>query len=147
MTKKEFKDELYIIRDNCRQMRCLLESIKALNDTAYECLNNGVVDYSKDRLQKTVDPDKAMIEAIDNLNRKRELLLNKYNNLQARNERTENLILSIEGINGEILRLYFMEGLTMKATAKRVNYSESYTWQLWSEEIDRLYKEGLSNEE
>ena len=105
MTYSEFKDGFYIIRENRIVIRSKLQRLEELNDKYFSKLNHGVTDYSKDRLQSTPDPDKAIIEAIDNITREKDKLIEEIRSLREENEHFEELLFSAKGISGEITQL------------------------------------------
>jgi DNA-directed RNA polymerase specialized sigma subunit len=140
MTLTEFKDELYLVRENRRSINSLIETIDNLTEELCDKLGGGVTDYSKDRLQKTPDPDGKMIQAIADSQKKRAECTEKLNRLREANEKYEAVIMAFDTLGGEILRLYFIEGMSIKAIGKRIDYSEQYTWELWRKAIKDLYE-------
>ena len=54
--------------------------------------------------------------------------------------------MAFDTLGGEILRLYFIEGLSIKSIGKRIDYSEQYTWELWRKAMRDLYEKENSNE-
>lgn len=148
MTYSEFKDELYLIKENRRIMRSILKSLSEVEDNNFSRLNNGAVDYSKERLQTSRDNDKAIIEAISKIDKDRERLLEKLKELKETNEYFENLIFNLRGVGGEVMRLFFIEGVTMKEIAeKRLYYSPQYCWEILQKTMKDLYrKEEAKNE-
>lgn len=140
MTFTEFKDELYLVRENRRSINSLIESIDNLTAKLLDRLTGGVTDYSKDRLQKTPDPDAKIIETIATIEEERTEYLEKLNRLREANSKYEAIIMSFDTLGGEILRLYFIEGLSIKAIGQRIGYSEQYTWELWRKATKDLYE-------
>jgi len=141
----DFKDEFYKVRENRRTIASLIESIADLQTNAFARLNSGVVDYSADRVQKTCDPDKAMVEAIDKVNRDKSELVNKLNRLREENEPFERIIFEADGTGGEILRLFFIEVLNMKAIAKRLHYDENYIYELRKKALKEAYEKEVKD--
>jgi DNA-directed RNA polymerase specialized sigma subunit len=146
MTFTDFKDELYLVRENRRSIKSLIESIDNLTAKLCERLSGGVQDYSKDRLQKTPDPDAKVIETIAAIEEERTNNLDKLNRLREANIKYEAIIMAFDTLGGEILRLYFIEGLSIKSIGKRIDYSEQYTWELWRKAMRDLYEKENSNE-
>lgn len=138
MTYTELKDELYQVRERERLIRSKLKSLSTMQDDYLARLNNGVTDYSREMLQKTRDPDKAIITVIDDINRDTERYTETIKDLREKNEPYKSLIVQMQGLGGEILRLFFIEGLSMKSICKRFNYSERSTWGHWRNAIKDL---------
>lgn len=147
MTFTDFKDELYLVRENRRTIKSLIETIDNLTQELCDKLGGGVVDYSADRLQKTPDPDAKYIQAIADSQEKRAECMEKLKRLREANSKYEAVIMAFDTLGGEILRLYFIEGMSIKTIGKRIDYSEQYTWELWRKAIKDLYEKENSNEE
>ena len=147
MTFTDFKDELYLVRENRRTIKSLIETIDNLTQELCDKLGGGVVDYSVDRLQKTPDPDAKYIQAIADSQEKRAECMDKLKRLREANSKYEAVIMAFDTLGGEILRLYFIEGMSIKTISKRIDYSEQYTWELWRKAIKDLYEKENSNEE
>lgn len=138
MTYTELKDELYQVRERERLIRSKLKSLSTMQDDYLARLNSGVTDYSRENLQMTRDPDKAIITVIDDINRDTERYTETIKDLREKNEPYKSLIVQMQGLGGEILRLFFIEGLSMKSICKRFNYSERSTWGHWRNAIKDL---------
>lgn len=138
MTYTELKDELYQVRDRERLIRSKLKSLSTMQDDYLARLNNGVTDYSRELLQKTRDPDNAIITVIDDINRDTERYTETIKALRDKNEPYKTLIIQMQGLGGEILRLFFIDGLAMKSICKRFNYSERSAWAYWRKTIYEL---------
>lgn len=138
MTYSELKDELYLVRERERLIKSKCKDLASLKDDYLARLNNGVQDYSREILQTTRDPDKALINLIDDINRDTEKLIETIKSLRDANEKYKTLILETEDIGGEVLRLFFLEGHSMRQVSIRLNYAEKYTWKLWREAIEKL---------
>ncbi len=141
MTLYDFKQELYLIRDNRRVMRSLRTSLASLEDDVLTSVFSGAVDYSKDRIQSSPDPDSAIINAILLTDKEKTRLKAQLAELQEENAEMEKLIYSQRGIGAEIVRLYFIEGETMIAIAKRLNYHRDTCYGKWNETIAQMWKE------
>ena len=146
MTYSEFKDGFYIIRENRIVIRSKLQRLEELNDKYFSKLNHGVTDYSKDRLQSTPDPDKAIIEAIDNITRERDKLIEEIRSLREENEHFEELLFSVKGISGEITQLYFLDGKSMRNISKSFNYAEQSCWRIMRRVLRDLYEKEEKHE-
>lgn len=145
MTYTELKDELYLVRERERIIDARLKSLATLKDDYLARLNNGVTDYSRDAIQKSRDPDAALVAVIDDLNRDTDKLIASIKALREANEYYKGLILSSKDIGGEVLRLFFLERLSMKQVSKTLSYAEKYTWKLWRQAIEEL-TEVINNE-
>lgn len=146
MTFAEFKDELYIIKMNRQVMRSVMEDLKTYAEDQLSTAFSGAIDYSKDRVQKTPDPDGALINVISKIDHDVERLKAKLEKLEAENEALEEVIFKGQGLGGEFVRLYYIEGLSMNSIAERFNYSRQWCYELWDKELRRLYKEELVHE-
>ena len=145
MTYSELKDELYLVRERERVIRSKQKDLESLKDDYLTRLPNGVTDYSKDRLQSTPDPDRALVNLIDDINRDTQKLIEIITELREANEYYKTLILNMTTVGGEVLRLFFVEGYSMRQVAKRLNYAERSTWRLWREAIKDM-TEVINNE-
>lgn len=137
----EFKCDLLNIRDNRRVIRSKMKSLETLREDKLATINHGAIDYSREYVQSTPDPDKAIINIIAEIDQDIERLNRQINELKEENKPLEALIDSVGGVGGEILRLYYMEGLSMEDCAKQLNYSENNGWRLWRKTILSLYEE------
>ena len=146
MTYTELYDELKLVRVREKQITSKLKSLVTLKDEYLSRLNNGVTDYSRDILQKSRDPDKALIEVIDNINRDTETLIETINELRDKNLKYKRLIVSKKDIGGEVMRLYFIEAMAMQEVAARLSYSEKYAWKMCHKAINELL-EVINDEE
>ena len=117
MTLYEFKQELYIVRDNRRVMRSLRTSLANLEEDILTSVFSGAIDYSKEKVQHQSDPDSAIINAIMLTEKEKERLRKQLQELQDENAELEQLIYRQRGLGAEIVRLYFIEGKTMKEVA------------------------------
>ena len=146
MTFAEFKDELYIIKMNRQVMRSVMEDLKTYAEDQLSTAFSGAIDYSKDRVQKTPDTDGALINVNSKIDHDVERLKAKLEKLEAENEVLEEVIFKGQGLGGEFIRLYYIEGLSMNSIAERFNYSRQWCYELWDKELRRLYKEELVHE-
>lgn len=146
MTYTELYDELKLVRVREKQIASKLKSLVTLKDEYLSRLNNGVTDYSRDILQKSRDPDKALIEVIDNINRDTETLIETINELRNKNLKYKRLIVSKKDIGGEVMRLYFIEAMAMQEVAARLSYSEKHAWKMCHKAINELL-EVINDEE
>lgn len=138
MTYSELKDELFLLRDRENQIREFIISLANVRSDYLSRLNAGVTDYSKERLQKTPDPDASTVNMIYEADRKTDFYKERLQELQDKTEPYERLIIGLEGTTGTIMRLFYLEGLGMKAISKRLHYAEKYSWHLWRKGIEEL---------
>lgn len=140
MTIGEFKDELHRIRYNRNLIRSKLKSLATLREDKLATNSSGVIDYSKDRIQGSSDPSNRVINLIYMIDEETDRLIEAIERLEEENREIEHLIYAVKGIPGEIVRIYFIEGLSMKAVSAQVNYSESHTWMLMRKAIREMYE-------
>lgn len=140
MTFEAFKDELYMIKINSRAIISKLKSLEDIEEETTMILGTGAIDYSAERLTSTHDPDAAAIIKIDMLRKKREELLDQITELRESDRRAVELIMSVPGIGGEVLRLFYIEDMRIRSIAKRLNYEEQYCWQMLRKERKSLYE-------
>ena len=135
MTLYEFKQELFVIRENRRVMRSLRQSLATLQEDMLTSVFSGAIDYSKDQVQHQSDPDSAIINAIMLTEKEKERLRNQLAELQEENAELEKLIYSMRGVGAEVVRLYFIEGKTMIDIAKRLGYHRDTCYEKWNNTI------------
>lgn len=136
----EFKADLSEVRDKSRIIKAKIKSLETLRDDKLSTAYSGAIDYSKERLQTSHDPDKALVYVLDEIERDSKKLIQQIEKLKEEIAPTVELIEKRMDIGGEILRLYFLEGLRMVEVAKRVSYSESRTWEIWRKTIRDIYE-------
>lgn len=141
MSLYEFEQCLRIIRDNQKVLMSLYLSLLSTRDEKLALVGNGVVDYSKDRVQTSSDPDAAINNAIYEADEKIKSIMEKIKSLEGEDPELKALLWSGEGLPSEIVRLYFIEGLTMREIAKRFNYDKSYCYKMWRRRINEMYEE------
>ena len=147
MTFKEFKNMFYGLRDHKAVRRSLIRSLEVLEQNGLSSVSSGAVDYSAVHVQKTLDPDARLINAIAKLEQERQQILDKLGKLQADDEKLERLIYEEPGIEGEILRLFFLEGKPMEPISSTAGYSSRHCWRLVKTTLFRIYiREGYDNE-
>lgn len=140
MTYKQFEDELYIIRDNWKTIRSAIKSLKNLEEDGLVAAYSGAIDYSKERLQSSTDPDAKMIAVIQKCEDEKTKIMERIANLREENRMIEELIYQEKNIGGETLRLYFIDNKPMREVAKYINYSQSQTWEIWKKAKHGLYE-------
>lgn len=138
MTYSELKEILYDVREKEIDIKNYLIDLANARSLYLAELGGGVTDYAKDRLQKTPDPDAATVNAIYKADRKSEFCLERLKELQDQVERYEKLIINMDGVGGVILRLFYLEGISMRLVSKRLNYDEKYALKLRRKAIKRL---------
>lgn len=140
MTFGEFKDELHRIRYNRNLIRSKLKSLATLREDKLTTVTSGAIDYSKERLQSSHDPDNKMINVLLLIDKETDRLMKAIEELENENSEIENLIYTVKGLPGEIVRIYFIEGMNMKAIAAQINYSESHSWMLLRKAIREMFE-------
>ena len=146
MTFAEFKDELYLLKINRQVMRSIIEDLKTYAADQLSTVFSGAIDYSKDKIQHQSDPDAAIINVLMKIDADVDRLKKKFDQLEQENEELEEVIFKGQGLGGEFIRLYYIEGLSMSAIADRFGYSRQWCYELWDKELKRLYREVLENE-
>lgn len=139
MTFKEFKDMFYDFRDHKAIRRSLIRSLEVLEQNGLSSISSGAVDYSAVHVQKTPDPDSRLINAIAKMDQERQQILDKLDKLQADDEKLERLIYDEPGIEGEILRIFFIEGKPMEPISSIVGYSSRHCWRLVKSTLYKIY--------
>jgi DNA-directed RNA polymerase specialized sigma24 family protein len=140
MSFYEFKSRFYDVRINSREINSLKKSLDTIADDILGTVTSGAVDYSKDRIQHQTEPDVAIINAIYRIDEEKRIMLARLSYLKEQNAWAEEMIYSLDGIGREVLRLYYLESLSMEQVSKRLNYSTSHCWRLWRETLYRLYR-------
>lgn len=140
MTFSQFKLEFNIVRDNRRAMRSILRELETLADDRLSTVGSGAIDYSKERVQASHDPDNAIINTLARIDRDTDRLKDKLKRLEEANEQYEDLIYSADGIGGEVVRLYVIEGLAMRVVAQHLHYSPAHCWKLHGVTLRQLYE-------
>lgn len=141
MTYNELKNELYYLRENELVLSSKRLSLSTRKAEIMAELGGGVVDYSKDNVQTTPDPDARIIDAIFRADRAIATLLEEIKELEDKTAHYESLVIRAKGVKGEILRLFFIEGKPMRQISARLDYVEKYAWQLWRQGIENLLEE------
>ena len=139
MTFKEFKDMFYELRDHKAVRRSLIRSLEELEHNGLISVSSGAVDYSAEHVQKTPVPDAMLINAIAKMDQERQKILDKLGKLQAEDEKLERLIYEEPGIEGEILRLFFIEGKPMEPISSAAGYSSRHCWRLEKSTLYKIY--------
>lgn len=140
MTFSQFKLEFDIVRDNRRAMRSIMRELQTLSDDRLSTVGSGAIDYSKERVQASHDPDNAIINTLARIDKDTDRLKEKLRRLEDANERYEELIYSADGIGGEVVRLYVIEGLAMRLVAQHLHYSPAHCWKLHGLTLKQLYE-------
>ena len=146
MTFIEFKDELFFFRDRQREKIALHRRLENVREEKLANINPGAMDYSKERLQTSHDPDGLMVRSIYEIEEEEKYLKSKIELLEERNKPMETLIRSVEGTEAVILYYYYIQVLGMKKIAEIVDYSEDSCWRFHRTTIRDLWeKEELKN--
>ena len=141
MSFYEFKSRFWDARINAREINSIMKSLETVADDILGTVTSGAVDYSKDRIQHQTEPDAAIINAIYRVDEEKKILLTRLSLLKEQNYWVEELIYSSSGIGREVLRLYYLECLSMEQIAERLHYSSRWCWKLWRNTLYQLYQE------
>lgn len=145
MSLYEFKGALVAVRINSRSILALTAALETLPDDILESVYSGAVDYSKERVQNSPDPDAAIINAISRVDSECYYTRERIIQLEAESEWAVRLIRRLEEedgfeISATMLRLYYLHAIGMTRISKMVNYSEETAWRKWREGIKRIYE-------
>lgn len=142
MTFAEFKDELFRIKRNRELIRLFQKKLEILPQTTLETLFSGAIDYSKDRVQNSLDPDGKVISRLQAAEEEYKKTVEDIKKLEEDNAEIEKFVFSVstEDIGGALVRSYFIDGIPIKQLAVLSNYAESYCYQLWRMKISEMYE-------
>ena len=139
MTLYEFRCALRDVRDNRKQIKSILCSLKTIREDELSTIFSGAIDYSAERVQHQSDPDARIINAIARIDKDTERLLEKLDRLESNDQNFEKMIYEADGIGAEVVRLYVLEGLRWQDVAIQVGYSERYCQELYSRSTETLW--------
>lgn len=139
MTLYEFRCALRDVRDNRKQIKSILCSLKNIREDELSTIFSGAIDYSADKVQHQSDPDARIINAIARIDKDTERLLEKLDRLESNDQNFEKMIYEADGIGAEVVRLYVLEGLRWQDVAVQVGYSERYCQELYSRSTETLW--------
>lgn len=142
MTFTQFKYEFDLVREKCRDIRSLVDELDHLEEERLKEIGNGAIDYSADRVQHSKDPDRAMIYKLDSIDREKEKKRNRLTNLREEVEPFERMIYESTGYGAIVGRRYVLQGQSMKAVAKYLNYHVSHCYGFWNQTMRELYEKG-----
>ena len=140
MTLYEFRCALRDVRDNRKQIKSILCSLKTIREDELSTIFSGAIDYSADKVQHQSDPDARIINAIARIDKDTERLLEKLDRLESNDQRFEKMIYEADGIGAEVVRLYVLEGLRWQDVAVQVGYSERYCQELYSRSTQTMWQ-------
>ena len=138
MTYNELKNDLELVKDRRYQIRSICSELLTLREDYLTKVGCGAIDYSRDRLQSSPDPDRAIIAVLDEIDRETAKRKNKIEELTEANAFYEDKIFCIQGIRGEVLRLYYLEGWTMEKISRHVHFNQKYCWRFRSEGLNAI---------
>lgn len=139
MTYDEFKNELYQIRDNQKEVIKILTALEELEQGKFDKLVK-VSDPTRDRTSRRSVADDPIFEAIESYNEKRQRLANKLLTLREERKDIQEKIWNLEGTKGAILISFFVFGNQVKKIAEDSNYSEAHVFRLIRTGIEELYQ-------
>ena len=140
MTLYEFRCVLRDVRDNRKQIKSILCSLKTIREDELSTIFSGAIDYSADKVQHQSDPDARIINAIARIDKDTERLLEKLDRLESNDQNFEKMIYEADGIGAEVVRLYVLEGLRWQDVAVQVGYSERYCQELYSRSTQTMWQ-------
>lgn len=140
VTLYEFRCALRDVRDNRKQIKSILCSLKTIREDELSTIFSGAIDYSADKVQHQSDPDARIINAIARIDKDTERLLEKLDRLESNDQRFEKMIYEADGIGAEVVRLYVLEGLRWQDVAVQVGYSERYCQELYSRSTQTMWQ-------
>lgn len=147
MTYRQMKEELEAVRYRSRKIRSVINELATLRDDYLAKINNGAIDYSKEHLQKTHDPDRNIIYILDHINREEEKLRNLIEDLKEKNRPYEDMINNLDGLEGEVLRLFYLEAWNMRRVSKHIRFDERTCWNYRKSGIGKLTEKENKNEQ
>lgn len=140
VTLYEFRCALRDVRDNRKQIKSILCSLKTIREDELSTIFSGAIDYSAERVQHQSDPDARIINTIARIDKDTERLLEKLDRLESNDQDFERMIYEADGIGAEVVRLYILEGLRWQDVAVQVGYSERYCQELYSRSTQTMWQ-------
>lgn len=141
MTFYEIKSELEMARNTRRQIRSMRKELDTFRDDMLAKANSGAIDYTKERLQSTHDPDAKMIYTIEYINKEEEKRKAKIIELEESVQPYEQLVYSLHGLETEVLRLFYLEDWPMEKVAAHINYDVTYAYSLRNKALNKLVEQ------
>lgn len=141
MNYSQMKEELKLIRENNTRINLLVRMIRTLHEDGLAAANEGAMDYAKERVQSSHDPDGKLISVISNRDKKIENMEKTIVELAEKTKRIEALLDRAPGLAGEIARAYYINCRSMKYISRATNYSISKCWRFVDSAIEWMIQE------
>ena len=146
MDYSHMKEELNLIRENRARINLLVRQLNTIRDDGLATAYSGAIDYAKDRVQSSGDPDGKLINTIEKINKQIERMEARVTELREENRQLESLLERAPGLAGEIARAYYINCHGMRYISKAVNYSVRQCWRYVDVTIDWLIQEVNKND-
>lgn len=146
MNYSQMQEELKLIRENRARINLLVRQLNTIRDDGLSAAYSGAIDYAKDRVQSSGDPDGKLINTIEKINKQIEHMEKRLIELREENKKLESLLDRAPGLAGEITRAYYINCHGMRYISKAVNYSVRQCWRYVDSTIDWLIQEVNKNE-
>lgn len=140
------KEDLNLIRENHIRINLLVCQLKTLRDDGLATAYSGAIDYAKERVQASHDPDGKLINTIEKLNKQIERMEARVIELREDGKYLEGLLEKAPGLSGEIARAYYLGGRGMRYISKATSYSTRQCWRHVDVAINWLVQEVNKNE-
>ena len=141
MNYSQMKEELNQIRENRARMNLLVRQLKTMRDDGLSTAYSGAMDYAKERVQTSHDPDGKLINTIDKINRQIEHMEKRVTELREENSKLEKLLEQAPGLAGEVARAYYINCHGMRFISKATKYSVRQCWRMIDSTIDWMIQE------
>lgn len=146
MNYSQMKEELKLIRENNNRINLLIRMIRTQYEDGLAAANEGAMDYAKERVQNSHDPDGKLISIIMSRDKKIANMEKTIIELTEKTRKTEAMLERAPGLAGEITRAYYINCRSMKYIARATNYSISKCWRFVDSTIDWMIQEVESND-
>lgn len=147
MNYSQMKEELKLIRENRARINLIVRQLNTIRDDGLSAAYSGAIDYAKDRVQSSGDPDGKLVNTIEKINKQVEWMEKRVIELREENKKLESLLERAPGLAGEITRAYYINCHGIRYISKAVNYSSRQCWRYVDNTIDWLVQEVNKNEE
>lgn len=141
MNYSQMKEELNQIRENRARMNLLVRQLKTMRDDGLSTAYSGAMDYAKERIQTSHDPDGKLINTIDKIDKQIERMEKRVTQLREANEKLEKLLDRAPGLAGEVSRAYYINCHGMRFISKATKYSIRQCWRMIDSTIDWMIQE------
>lgn len=146
MNYSQMKEQLNQIRENRARMNLLVRQLKTIRDDGLASAYSGAMDYARERVQTSHDPDGKLVNTIDKINRQIEKMEKRVTELKDENAKLEKLLDQAPGLAGEVARAYYINCHGMRFISKATKYSVRQCWRMIDNAIDWMIQEDAKNE-